>query len=48
MQGLDTAHPYLQLSGTIMRGHAQTLLGTEMILKEIESAPVIFYLVTSV
>lgn len=38
IQGLDTATPYLQLSGTIMRGHSQTLLGTEMLFKEVEGA----------
>ncbi|KAI5121534.1 hypothetical protein M0805_002594 [Coniferiporia weirii] len=33
--GLDTPTPYLQLSGTIMKGRHRTLLGTELIFKEI-------------
>ncbi|THH08278.1 hypothetical protein EW145_g2809 [Phellinidium pouzarii] len=32
--GLDTPTPFLQLSGTIMKGRHQTLLGTELIFEE--------------
>ncbi|EMD35873.1 hypothetical protein CERSUDRAFT_52916 [Gelatoporia subvermispora B] len=32
--GLDTPTPFLQLSGTILKGQHQTLLGTEILLSE--------------
>ncbi|OBZ73283.1 hypothetical protein A0H81_07033 [Grifola frondosa] len=32
--GLDTPTPYLQLSGTILKGQHQTLLGTELLFTE--------------
>ncbi|KAL5514007.1 hypothetical protein ACEPAG_2768 [Sanghuangporus baumii] len=33
--GLDTTTPFLQLSRTIMRGHYKTLIGTELIFKDV-------------
>ncbi|KAL5480462.1 hypothetical protein ACEPAI_1732 [Sanghuangporus weigelae] len=33
--GLDTPTPFLQLSRTIMRGHFRTLIGTELIFKDV-------------
>ncbi|KAH8109059.1 hypothetical protein DFH11DRAFT_1516025 [Phellopilus nigrolimitatus] len=37
--GLDTPTPFLQLSGTVMRGQVRTLLGTELIFKDASGAP---------
>ncbi|KAL5501086.1 hypothetical protein ACEPAH_9473 [Sanghuangporus vaninii] len=33
--GLDTPSPFLQLSRTVMRGHFRTLIGTELIFKDV-------------
>lgn len=39
-QGLDTPTPFLQLSGTIMKGTPQTLLGTQLIFREADDTSV--------
>jgi general transcription factor 3C polypeptide 6 len=39
VQGLDTPTPFLQLSGTVLRGEHTSLLGTEIIFTEVTSPP---------
>ncbi|KAF5378107.1 hypothetical protein D9615_007567 [Tricholomella constricta] len=37
--GLDTPTPFLQLSGTILKGRHETLLGTELIFADVKDPP---------
>ena len=34
LQGLDSPTPFLQLQGTVLKGHHHHLLGTELIFSE--------------